>query len=162
MLENNISEYLSKSGHKSLNVRAMLFDMDGVLFDSMPFHARSWHQAAGEFGLEISEAQAYMNEGRTGAGTINELAMKQWGREATEKEVEDIYKRKAEIFVACGNAEPMRGAAQLLDGIRKSGLKIVLVTGSGQRSLLDKLNHSYPGIFVSKKPTGLKNTSINI
>ena len=150
MLEKEIADYLVKSGNKSLNIKAFLFDMDGVLFNSMPFHAVSWCRAAKEFGLEISERQAYMNEGRTGAGTINELAMQQWGREATQKEIEDIYKRKAEIFVSCGTAEPMKGAVNLLNSIKKSGLKIVLVTGSGQKSLLDKLNHSFPGIFATE------------
>lgn len=148
MLEKEIAEYLVKSSNKSLNVKAFLFDMDGVLFNSMPFHAVSWCKAMKEFGLSISEQQAYMNEGRTGAGTINELAMQQWGRQATPKEIEDIYKRKAEIFVSCGTAEPMKGAVNLLNSIKKSGFKIVLVTGSGQKSLLDKLNHSFPGIFT--------------
>lgn len=148
MLEKEIAEYLVKNSNKSLNVKAFLFDMDGVLFNSMPFHAVSWCKAMKEFGLSITEQQAYMNEGRTGAGTINELAMQQWGRQATPKEIEDIYKRKAEIFVSCGTAEPMKGAVNLLNSIKKSGFKIVLVTGSGQKSLLDKLNHSFPGIFT--------------
>ena len=148
MLEKEIADYLSKSGNKTLNVKALLFDMDGVLFDSMPFHAVAWSRAAKEFGLEISERQAYMNEGRTGAGTINELALNQWGREATQQEIESIYKRKAEIFVACGVAEPMKGAAELLNAIKRAGLRIVLVTGSGQKSLLDRLNRSFPNIFA--------------
>ena len=50
--------------------------------------------------------------------------------------------------MSCGNAEPMKGAAELLNAIKKAGLKIVLVTGSGQKSLLDKLNHSFPNIFA--------------
>ena len=148
MLEKEIADYLSRSGNKSLDVKAFLFDMDGVLFDSMPFHAVAWSRAAKEFGLEISERQAYMNEGRTGAGTINELAMNQWGREATQEEIESIYKRKVELFVSCGDAEPMRGAVELLENIRKAGLKIVLVTGSGQKSLLNRLNRFFPGIFA--------------
>lgn len=148
MLEKEIAEYLSRSGEKSLNVKALLFDMDGVLYDSMPFHAVSWCTAAKEFGLSITEQQAYMNEGRTGASTINELALQTWGREATQEEIEAIYKRKAELFVSCGVAEPMKGAAELLNAIKAAGLKIVLVTGSGQKSLLDKLNHSFPNIFA--------------
>ena len=148
MLEKEIAAYLSRSGNKSLDVKAFLFDMDGVLFDSMPFHARSWCSAMKEFGLSITEQQAYMNEGRTGASTINELALQQWGRQATQKEIDDIYKRKVELFVSCGDAEPMKGAVELLDNIRKEGLKIVLVTGSGQKSLLNRLNRFFPGIFA--------------
>lgn len=147
MLQQEISSYLARSGNKQLKVKAFLFDMDGVLFNSMPFHAISWCKAAKEFGLELSEPQVYMNEGRTGASTINELTMKTFGREATEEEMEKIYARKSEIFNACGVAEPMKGAAQLLNAIKEHGLKIVLVTGSGQKSLLDKLNRCFPDIF---------------
>ena len=148
MLEKEIAAYLSRSDNKSLDVKAFLFDMDGVLFDSMPFHAVSWCKAMKEFGLSITEQQAYMNEGRTGASTINELALQQWGRQATQKEIDDIYKRKVELFVSCGDAEPMKGAVELLENIRKAGLKIVLVTGSGQKSLLNRLNRFFPGIFA--------------
>lgn len=147
MLQKEISSYLARSGNNQLKVKAFLFDMDGVLFNSMPFHAISWCKAAKEFGLELSEPQVYMNEGRTGASTINELTMKTFGRAATEEEMEKIYARKSEIFNSCGVADPMKGAAQLLNSIKAQGLKIVLVTGSGQKSLLDKLNRCFPGIF---------------
>lgn len=147
MLQQEISSYLARSGNKQLKVKAFLFDMDGVLFNSMPFHAISWCKAAKEYGLELSEPQVYMNEGRTGASTINELTMKTFGRAATEEEMEKIYARKSEIFNSCGVADPMPGAAQLLNAIKEQGLKIVLVTGSGQKSLLDKLNRCFPGIF---------------
>ena len=38
---------------------AALFDMDGVLFDSMPAHCRSWVQAAQEVGLQMNEEDVY-------------------------------------------------------------------------------------------------------
>lgn len=42
----------------------------------------------------------------------------------------------------------MPGAAEFLKKIKAAGLTPVLVTGSGQTSLLDKLDHEYPGIFT--------------
>ena len=44
--------------------------MDGVIFDSMPYHAKSWVKAFEEIGIKFSEYKAYLNEGRTGASTI--------------------------------------------------------------------------------------------
>ena len=43
---------------------AALFDMDGVLFDSMPAHCRSWVQAAHEVGLQMNEEDVYWFEAR--------------------------------------------------------------------------------------------------
>ena len=121
--------------------------MDGVLFDSMPHHATSWAKVCAEFGLDISLEEVYMNEGRTGASTINLLTHRQWKRNATPEEVEQIYKEKCRLFNACPEAPKMPGAEQVLQAVKAAGLTIVVVTGSGQKSLLDRLAHNYPGFF---------------
>ena len=66
--------------------KAVLFDMDGVLFDSMPNHAYAWSHAMTQYGLAMTREEVYMNEGRTGSATINILAQHFWGRDATEEE----------------------------------------------------------------------------
>ena len=35
-------------------LRAVLFDMDGVLYNSMPYHAKAWHRAMAQFGYAAS------------------------------------------------------------------------------------------------------------
>ena len=45
----------------------------------------------------------------------------------------------------------MPGAYELLQDIKAQGITPVLVTGSGQRSLLDRLSHHYPGIFTPER-----------
>ena len=127
--------------------KAVLFDMDGVLYDSMPNHATSWMAAVKKYGLSMTREEVYMNEGRTGAGTIHALAQRTWGRDATEEEIQNIYKTKSDIFNTCPEAKPMPGAADVLDNVRAMGLLPLIVTGSGQKSLLDRLNRAYPGVF---------------
>lgn len=121
--------------------------MDGVLFDSMPNHAESWTRAVQLHGLSMTREEVYMNEGRTGSGTINALALRTWNREATEAECQSIYKTKSDIFNTCPEAKPMPGAADVLNKVRATGMMRVVVTGSGQASLLDRLNKAYPGQF---------------
>ncbi|MCR4592759.1 MAG: HAD-IA family hydrolase [Bacteroidaceae bacterium] len=127
--------------------KAVLFDMDGVLFDSMPNHAYAWSHAMTEYGLAMTREEVYMNEGRTGSATINLLAQRFWGRDATEEEKQLIYEAKSKVFNACPEAKPMPGALETLQAVKAKGLKIVLVTGSAQASLLKKLERSYPGFF---------------
>lgn len=133
-------------------LKAVLFDMDGVLFDSMPGHAVAWVKAVQRYGLSMTPEEVYMNEGRTGAGTINALAQRTWGRNATEQEIKDIYAAKSEefnrYFEAQGEAPVITGVKELLDKVRAQGLMRVIVTGSGQRSLLDNLNRHFPGQFT--------------
>lgn len=125
-----------------------MFDMDGVLFDSMPFHAVAWVQTLSEEGLRFSEYQVYLQEGRTGAGTINDVFMDQKGRKATEAEIERLYARKSEIFNAIGRTVPMPWSDRVIEFLKDKGVSIGLVTGSGQGSLLEKLNHYYPDTFA--------------
>jgi len=121
--------------------------MDGVLFDSMPNHAYAWSHAMTEYGLAMTPEEVYMNEGRTGSATINLLAQRFWGRDATEEEKQLIYEAKSKVFNTCPEAMPMPGALETLKAVKEKGFKIVLVTGSAQTSLLEKLEHSYPGFF---------------
>lgn len=131
--------------------KAILFDMDGVLFDSMPNHAYAWSHAMTEFGLAMTPEEAYMNEGRTGSGTINILAERFWGRDATDEEKESIYAAKSKLFNTLPEAEPMPGASEVLQAVKDAGLTIVLVTGSAQTSLLERLERHYPGIFTPER-----------
>ena len=133
-------------------LKAVLFDMDGVLFDSMPGHAVAWVEAVKRFGLCMTAEEVYLQEGQTGAGTINMLAQRAWGRDATAQEIEGIYAAKCEefnnYFLARGEAPVMEGVTALLDKVRNHGLMRVIVTGSGQHSLLDNLNRHFPGQFA--------------
>ena len=140
-------QYLKKHGFEAFTPKAVLFDMDGVLFDSMPNHARSWAEVCTSFGLKMTTEEAYMHEGRTGMSTINILARRNWHRDATPEEIQQIYAEKCRLFNACEEAPKMPGAQELLEQVKAAGLTIVVVTGSGQKSLLDRLQHNYPGFF---------------
>lgn len=131
----------------STALKAVLFDMDGVLFDSMKNHAEAWIQAMEHHGLSMTREDVYMNEGRTGEGTIDIFTQRDWGRDATEQEILAIYKTKSDIFNTLPAVKPMAGAADVLNNVRKRGLIRILVTGSGQLSLLECLDNAYPGHF---------------
>lgn len=129
------------------HLKAILFDMDGVLFDSMPYHADAWHKVMQAHEFDLSHEEAYLHEGRTGAGTINIVCQRQLGREATQEEIESIYREKSQEFNKHPEPKPMPGAWEVLQKIKAAGLVPMVVTGSGQLSLLDRLEHHFPGIF---------------
>ena len=128
-------------------LKAVLFDMDGVLFNSMPYHSEAWHKVMKSHGLTLSREEAYMHEGRTGAATINIVFQRELGREATQEEIESIYQEKSVLFNSYAEAERMPGAWELLQKVKGEGLTPMVVTGSGQLSLLERLEHNFPGMF---------------
>ena len=146
-IEEAVRRYLDEKGFERMALKAAMFDMDGVLFDSMKNHAKCWHETMAHFGLDLPEWEAYMHEGRTGAGTINIVSVRQRGHEATEEEIEHIYKYKSELFNQCPKAERMPGAYELLCKVKASGVVPMVVTGSGQVTLLDRLNRNFPDVF---------------
>ena len=131
------------------SIRAALIDMDGVLYDSMPHHARAWHRMMAEQGIDTDPDEFYLYEGMTGHATINLIFQRELGKEASREETDRLYARKAELFVNSGKKEPMPGADRMLRALMEADIKRVLVTGSAQSSLLNALDHDYPGVFAA-------------
>lgn len=151
MIQEAIIRYLQKYEETRLSPKAVLFDMDGVLYDSMRFHARAWQEVAEKHHLLSTLEDFYLFEGRTGAGTIHELYRRTFHRDATPEEIDVIYREKADLFNRYNDGAAMQGAAAVLKEVKKAGLKTLVVTGSGQHSLIDKLNHTYPGCFAREE-----------
>lgn len=151
MIQEAIARYLQKQQQAFLSPKAVLFDMDGVLYDSMRFHARAWYETATRHQLNSTPELFYLYEGRTGESTINELYQKTFQRDATDEEKRSIYEEKATLFNRYNDGKAMQGAAEVLKAVKASGLQTLVVTGSGQHSLINKLEHTYPGYFKREK-----------
>ena len=121
--------------------------MDGVLFDSMPYHAKSWHAAMAFYGLDLPEDEAFMHEGRTGSGTIGIVTRRQLGRDTTPEECQKIYAKKSELFNQFPKPLRMPGAIETVKAVRECGLTPTIVTGSGQQTLLERIETNFPGLF---------------
>ena len=129
--------------------KAYFFDMDGVLFDSMPRHAIAWEEVMKIHGLPFTAYDCYVNEGRTGESVIREAFLKALGRDATQEEVKTIYAEKSAYYhqLLQTTTPTIPGVADVLQFVKEQGHQIWLVTGSGMRTLLDSLNEVFPAIF---------------
>ena len=142
-----LSTYCQAHGYPGFELKTIMFDMDGVLFNSMPNHARAWHRAMAFYGLDLPEDEAYMHEGRTGFGTINIVTQRQFGRSADQAECDKIYKKKSEFFNQYPTAERMTGAYETVKAVKEAGVTPTIVTGSGTASLLGRIEQNYPNLF---------------
>lgn len=142
-----IKNYLLQHNVPCITPKAALIDMDGVLYDSMKNHVEAWYRTLTPMGFKCSKDEFYLYEGRTGASTIKYLFDKHFGKQVSDDECAEIYKIKEKHFNALEKIVPMPGADLMLQRIIGNGIHPVLVTGSGQGSLLDRLDHDYPGVF---------------
>lgn len=129
--------------------KLVLFDMDGILFDTMPTHARSWKQAADRYGLIAKESDFYLYEGMKGTQTIQELYRKSYGREPSEEIVKEVYSYKTECFIAEQARQEeelplIPGAKEMVAFLSEMrGCKIGVVTGSIKENALARIKKHY-------------------
>lgn len=130
------------------NKSAILFDMDGVLYDSMPNHSKAWSQAMEQFGMHMTPHDVYLNEGATGHDTVVRISLRDRGYEASEQEINNIYGYKANLFRSMPEARVMPGSQEVFRKAAAAGLKILIVTGSGQKNLIERVQRDYEGYIT--------------
>ena len=129
----------------------VFFDMDGVIYDSMGYHADAWSNAFRHFGIDFSPEMVYQNEGRTYSSTINLVYQKNEMRDATDSEIDQIYLKKTELIAAFPEAIPFTGAKVLMERLKKLGVAIWVVTGSSQEKYLNALVHDFEGLVSMER-----------
>ena len=144
-----IKQYLERHGFEALSPKAVLFDMDGVLYDSMPNHAIAWQQSMAQFGIEMTADDAYATEGARGVDTILKMVKHQQDREIDEAEAQQMYDVKSRIFHELPEAPVMPGILDLMHQIQNDGIQIGVVTGSGQKPLIKRILKDF-GAFVDE------------
>ena len=154
MTENNaVANYLKFSGNKFIDLKAALIDMDGVLYDSMKNHTRAWVKLMTKNGIKCTRDEFYLYEGMRGVEIVKMKFKSGKGVNVTDSEAEAYYKVKSRYFHELGEPSTIPGAAAMLNAFKDAGIERILVTGSGQQSLLARIATDYPGIFSDKRVT---------
>lgn len=137
-------------GERALRLKAVFFDQDGVLYNSMPYHAESWAWAMTKHGLPYTAMECYRNEGRTSTGVIQEHHQQIYGTDASPELIEAIYKDKTEHFTEMTGGFPgiIPDVDKVLQYLRSQGVQCWVVTGSGQRDLINALNKTFDNVFT--------------
>ena len=144
-----IRKYLEENDFEALRPKVVLFDMDGVLYDSMPNHAIAWQDSMAKFGIHMTADDAYATEGARGVDTIRQMVQLQQRRIINEEEAQKMYDLKSKTFHSLPEAPVMPGVLSLMQQIHDSGLLCGVVTGSGQRPLINRILSDF-GAFVDE------------
>ncbi|MBR1400360.1 MAG: HAD hydrolase-like protein [Prevotella sp.] len=139
MFKRAIAAYLRRTSFPEFTPKAVLFDMDGVLINSMPNHVVAWSESMARFGVRFTKEDAYMTEGARGVDTIRKMVKLQQNRDISEEEAQRMYDEKTRVFGEQPKPDTADGAYELMEKLSSQGLSVCVVTGSGQRPLIQRL-----------------------
>jgi len=113
-------------------VKAVLWDLDGVLVDSAPFHFQAWRELLASQGRELSEADF-----RRTFGLRNDTILRDLVGNLPPAEVERLAARKEELFrqASRGNIAALPGALALLRLLRERGWRLALVSSTPRANI---------------------------
>ena len=136
--------------------RSILFDLDGVIIDSMPTHAHAWQLACKQIlNVQISKEFIYQVEGKTNAVVIHEISesfMKPLtiGPELAVR----VNERKNRIFSENFQLKAVPGVVELIKKLRELDYRLGVATGSNRNLTEEMLNHLGVRSFFSAMVCG--------
>ena len=116
--------------------RALIFDLDGTLIDTVYAHVFAWQRALAEAGLPIEGWRIHRRIGMSG-GLFTRAVARELGRPLSDQEVDQIQRRHGELYRELLPARrPLPGAVALLQHLREVGVPFGIGT-SGRRPEID-------------------------
>ena len=116
--------------------RALLFDLDGTLVDTVYSHVLAWQQALAEAGISVDGFRLHRHVGSSG-GFIVRHAQRDAGRKLSAQQAEAVHRRHAEIFrQIVPSPRPLPGAAEAFQTLGAAGIPHAIATAS-YRPIID-------------------------
>ncbi len=133
---------------KKLNFKpkAIIFDMDGVIVDSMPYHFIAWYEALRPFGVRVSCFDVYSKEGERWDKTLKDLLM-QAKIKPSKKILSAIFLSRQKIFKKYFKRFIFKGVDIFLNCLKKPGYQLGLVTGTPTGEIKNILPRKIKNLF---------------
>ncbi len=105
--------------------KAVIWDLDGVIVDTAPFHFAAWREIVGSKGRDYTEEDFQESFGRRNDDILRSLF-----KDISSEEIELLSQKKEEIFRSSvrNNVRPLPGVLQLVDILREEDFRIALVS----------------------------------
>src|SRR5580698_9601208 len=126
-------------------MKAVIFDLDGTLVDSVYPHALAWQRALSEFGLPCPAWAIHRRIGMSGKLLVKAIAREQC-RALSEADVKALGERHARLYQAIApSCSPLPGAVELLAYLAEAKIAHGVAT-SGKPS---EIENSLKGLSLS-------------
>jgi beta-phosphoglucomutase len=117
-----------------LKVKAVIFDMDGVITNTMPDHFRVWKKIFSQEGVHPTHLDIYLREGQPGIDSVKEI-FQTYKKPFKGTKAREILQRKEELFKKVVRRRFIAGARGFVRSLKRSRFKLALVTGTSRHEL---------------------------
>ncbi len=128
--------------------KAILFDMDGVIIDSMPYHYLAWYEALRPLGIRVSVFEVYLREGERWDKSLKDFLM-QSGINPSSRTLAKIFRLRQRFFHRYFKRRLFEGIGEFLRCLKKNGYTLGLVTGTPRCELNKILPSRIKGLFTA-------------
>jgi beta-phosphoglucomutase len=115
------------------DIKACLFDLDGVIVDTAKYHYLAWRRLCNELGFDLTREENEALKGISRVESLN-ILLEKGGVKATEDQKNDMMDRKnawyLEYIDHMSNDEALPGALEFLREVKESGRKTALGSAS--------------------------------
>ena len=122
-------------------MQAVVFDMDGVIFDSETLLTECWVEVAREHGIPDVEHTNYLCLGVNDVET-KEIFLHVYGQDfpydTYEREVMRLFRKRA----SGGKLPKKPGVEELLSFLKEQGVKVALATSSRESIVMDEIREA--------------------
>ncbi len=140
-----------------LKVKTVIFDMDGVITNTMPDHFRAWKMIFLRQGIKVTRVDIYGREGQKGIRSVQEISQ-EYQKPISSINAKKILLAKEELFKEIVKRRFIVGARSFLRFLHKKNIRLGLVTGTSRQELLQILpDHLYNLFSVIVTGTDVKN-----
>ncbi|MDR2066261.1 MAG: HAD family phosphatase [Endomicrobium sp.] len=129
-----------------LNFKAVLFDMDGIIVDSMPYHFISWFETLKKYNVRVRPSIIFEMEGAKW-GHIIEVAFKDYQVELTPEIYSRICGQREELFKKYFKRDIFLGIPEFIKHLKAQNILVGLVTGSLRREAQNMLPKELYNLF---------------
>ena len=118
-------------------IQAVLFDMDGTVFDTEVIYRRCWIQAAEDVGFHEDMELFFERVGGLNMTDMSVLVHRVYGEDTPFEELRERRRFYLEEELARGVLPFKSGAPEIFVELKKRGVKIALATSTG-RKMVDR------------------------
>ncbi len=117
----------------TIKARAVIWDMDGVIADTAPYHLKAWQKVFQKSGVNFTEDDFRHNFGQRNDTIIKNIL----GEQVSQSEMETIAREKEKTFrkVVGQNITPLPGAIKLMKSLGEHGFKMAIASSAPMENI---------------------------